>query len=280
VKPQHASQTHTESSAPRRRTRRAIHPTLAWAGIVGPMLFTAVFLAQEFSRRGEYDPMAEPVSALEAGPAGWIQQVNFLIFGVLTIAHAVGQHAGMLPMRRGVAGPVLLAITGIGALISGTFPLYEDAAGVTQFPVGHRVGGLTFFLISPAALIVLSRSMRRDPAWRPLARYTFVSGVVLAALAVVTLVLVLPDDALLHDWAGLIQRITILAVLFPCRIILSIRLLSMARDQIRRGSPRTEWDRPICPTTAPGSRSARSTRATRTRRPGCWTPPLHRPSDP
>jgi hypothetical protein len=66
--------------------------------------------------------------------------------------------------------------------------------------------------------------MRRDPAWRPLARYTFISGLVLAALAVVTLVLVLPDDALLHDWAGLIQRITVLAVLFPCRIILGIPL--------------------------------------------------------
>jgi hypothetical protein len=201
------------------------------------VLFTAVFVAQEVFRRGEYDPLAEPVSALEAGPAGWVQQVNFLIFGLLTIAHAIGQHLGMLPTRGGVTGPVLLAITGIGALIAGIFPVYEDAAGVTQFPVGHRVGGLMFFLVSPAALIALSRRMRHDPVWRPLAGYTFVSGLVLAALAVVTLGLVLPDGALLHDWAGLIQRITVLAVLFPCRIILGVRLLSIARDQSWRSSP-------------------------------------------
>ena len=136
----------------------------------------------------------------------------------------------MLPTRRGVAGPVLLALTGIGALIAAIFPLYENAVGVTQFPVGHQVGGSMFFLVSPIALIMLSGRMRHDPAWRPLAPYTFLSGLVLVALAVVTLGLVLPDDAPLHDWAGLVQLITILAVLFPCRIILGIRLLRVARS--------------------------------------------------
>src|SRR5215211_8924406 len=57
----------------------------AWAGIIGPMLFTAAFLAQEAFRRGEYDPLAEPVSALEAGPYGWIQRLNFVMLSLLTI---------------------------------------------------------------------------------------------------------------------------------------------------------------------------------------------------
>ena len=48
----------------------------AWAGILGPVLFTAGFLAQEAFRRDGYDPLAEPVSALEAGPNGWVQQTN------------------------------------------------------------------------------------------------------------------------------------------------------------------------------------------------------------
>jgi hypothetical protein len=138
------------------RTNRAVHPTLAWAGIAAPVIFTALFYVQETVRREEYDPLGEPVSALEAGPAGWIQQVNFVIFGLLTITHAIGQHAGMLATRRGVAGPLLLAATGIGSLISGLFPVREDAAGVTDIPLGHLVGGLTFFLVSPVALIVLA----------------------------------------------------------------------------------------------------------------------------
>lgn len=40
-------------------------------------------------------------------------------------------------------------------------------------------------------------------------------------------VLVMPDDAPLHDWAGLAQRLLILVVLFPCRIVLSLRLLQV-----------------------------------------------------
>ena len=217
-----------ESSAS--RTRRAVHPALAWTGIVGPVLFTAAFLVQEAFRRGEYDPLAEPVSALETGPTGWIQQVNFLIFGVLTITHALGQHAGMLPSRGGWVGPLLLAITGVGAVLSGAFPLYDDAAGVTQFPPGHLLGGLTFFLVSPLALIALSIRMRSDPAWRPLAAYTLVSGLVLIAMDVITLRFVFPDDAALHEWAGLVQRLTILVMLFPCRIILAARLLTITNN--------------------------------------------------
>jgi len=220
------------------RARRAVHPILAWAGIAAPVIFTALFLVQEAFRREEYDPLAEPVSALEAGPAGWIQQVDFVVFGLLTIAHAIGQHAGMLATRRGVAGPALLALTGVGSLVSGFFPIREDAAGVTEIPVGHLVGGLTFFLVSPVALILLAGRMRRDPAWQSLARYTFVSGLVLVALDIMTLALVFPDDGPLHDWAGLIQRITILGVLFPCRIVLAVRLLTIAGDQRRQGSGR------------------------------------------
>ena len=80
----------------------------AWAGIIGPALFTAAFLVQEVFRRGEYDPLAEPISALEAGPNGWIQQINFVVFGLLTIAFAVALHRGMRPIRAGIAGPALL----------------------------------------------------------------------------------------------------------------------------------------------------------------------------
>jgi len=36
-----------------------------------------------------------------------------------------------------------------------------------------------------------------------------------------------PSEAPLHDWAGLAQRLLILVVLFPCRIVLSLRLLQV-----------------------------------------------------
>ena len=209
--------------------RRSALPALAWAGIVGPILFTVVFLAQEALRRGDFNPVAEPVSALEAGPNGWVQRLNFLVFGLLTMAHAIGLHRGMRPVRGGWAGPALLFLTGMGALVSAAVPWREDAAGIAYAPVGHIVGGMIFFLGSPAALIVLSRRMRHDPSWRSLATYTLGAGLVLLALAVVGIVFVRPDAAPLHDWAGLHQRIMVVAVLFPCRVALGVRLHSIAR---------------------------------------------------
>ncbi len=60
----------------------------AVAGMIGPILFTVGFVVQGLFRRGEYDPVAETVSALEAGPNGWVQQLNFLRFRILMMIFA------------------------------------------------------------------------------------------------------------------------------------------------------------------------------------------------
>jgi hypothetical membrane protein len=201
---------------------------LAWAGIIGPVLFTAVFLAQEAFLVHDYSPLAEPVSALEAQPHGWVQQINFVAFGLLTIAFAVGLGRGVRPTRAGAAGPALFLVSGVGLLGAAIFPLSKDATGVTIFPVGHVIAGNAFFLSSALALIVVSLRLRRDPRWRGLATYTLAAGIAVVAGGIVMNVLVIPDDASLHDFAGLAQRLIILVVLFPCRIALSLRLLRVA----------------------------------------------------
>lgn len=213
----------------RQRLAARTQALFAWAGIVGPILFTAAFLAQEAFRRGEYNPIAEPVSALEAGPNGWIQQANFVIFGLLTFAFAVGLHRGVRPTRAGLAGPALLFVSGVGLLLAAIFPLREDAAGVTFDPGGHVVAGLMFFASSAVGLIVVSRRLVRDPRWRGIAPYTLAAGVVALAGLVFVSALVMPDSAPLDDWAGLAQRALIILVLFPCRIALSLRMLQVNR---------------------------------------------------
>ena len=201
----------------------------AWAGLVGPILFSAVFIVQEMLRREEFNPVAEPVSALEAGPNGWVQQLNFVVFGVLTIAFAAGLHRGMRrATRTDVLGPALFLVSGVGLLLAAVFPLREDAAGVTYDPGGHFVAGLLFFSSTALALIAVSRRAARDRSWRSIAPYTLVAGVVALAAFVLMGALVMPDDAPLHAWAGLAQRAVILVVVFPCRIVLSIRLLRTA----------------------------------------------------
>lgn len=205
----------------------------AWAGIIGPVLFTACFLLQEAFRQDEYSPMAEQVSALEAGPNGWIQQVNFVILGVLTIIFAFGLHRALRDTRLGIIGPLLIGVSGAANILAAVFPLEEDSSGETYDPGGHMVAGILFFLTSSLALLVLAHRLRQDERWRGLAAYVAASGALALVGFVLMGTLVIPDDAPLHDWAGLGQRVIVLAILFPPRILIAVRLLSAADDSQR-----------------------------------------------
>jgi hypothetical membrane protein len=200
-----------------------------WAGITGPVLFTVIFLALETVRR-DFDPVRLPVSALEAGRYGWVQQVSFAVFGVLTVVCAAGIHRGLRKTSRGIVGPILLGVSGVAALAAGVFPLRLDAAGQVYDPGGHTVAGITFFLTSALALVILSRRVAADPARRSLAGWTLAAGIACLVGFGVMGTLVIPDDAPLHDWAGLGQRAIVILALFPARVALSIRLLTIGRS--------------------------------------------------
>lgn len=203
---------------------------LAVAGIVGPILFTVAFIGQELFRLDEYSSLAETVSALEAGPNGWIQQVNFVVFGLLTIAFAVGLHRGIRPSRLGIAGPAILLLSGVGGLLAAAFPLAEDADGATFDPGGHIVAGSMFFLSSALGLVLISRRLAHDSVWQSLSRYVLATGIAALIGFAVMGILVMPDEAPLHEWAGLGQRVLILGIVFPCRIVLAIRLLRVTKE--------------------------------------------------
>lgn len=199
----------------------------ALAGITGPILFTSVFLVQQLARHDTYDWVSEPVSNLEAGPHGWVQQANFVVFGVLMAAFAGGMHRGVARSRLSRLGPPLLGLCSVGLFIAAAFPIEQDAQGVAYDPGYHFVGGVTFFLSSGLALLALSHSLRADPRWGTvLPRWTLVAGL-LALVGFVTLgAFAIGEDTPLHGYAGLAQRVVILTVTFPCLVALALRLRS------------------------------------------------------
>jgi len=207
--------------------RRAVVAALAAAGIVGPILFTVVFIVQGLLRPG-YSPVADPISALATGPNGWVQDLNFIVLGVLMIAYAVGLHLGARPARAGILGPALLAAAGAGAVLSGIVPLQAVADGLTYEPVGHTVAVFVAFLGAGGGLILMSRRMAGDPSWRSLANYTLATGIAIVVLFLAVGALASTPDAPLYRWFGLAQRV-LLAVWYPCLIILALRLLGITR---------------------------------------------------
>lgn len=216
------------------RTTRASRTTTAdlrWpalGGIVGPILFIATFLAQQWARSDTYDWVAEPVSNLEAGPQGWVQQANFIVFGLLMAAFAVGMSRGVTKSRLSWVGPAFLGLCSAGLFLAAIFPIEEDAQGVAYDPGFHFVAGVTFFLSSGLALLALSRSLAHDGRWGRLPRYALVAGL-LAFVGFVTLgAFAIPDGAPLHPYAGLAQRVVLVTVTFPCLVLLAVRLHRIA----------------------------------------------------
>ena len=159
---------------------------------------------RRLSAASEYSPIAEPVSALEAGPNGWVQQVNFVVFGVLTIAFALGLHRGLRPTRAGIVGPALLFLSGIGLSARRGLP----AAGGRRRrdlrpgrPHRRRVHVLPDQR-GRADRRVASTGARPEVA-EPRRRTRSPPGSSRSPGSSPMGALVMPDDAPLHDWAGL-----------------------------------------------------------------------------
>jgi hypothetical membrane protein len=200
---------------------------LAAAGIAGPIIFAVVGLVQSVLRQ-DHNLVAHPISALAAGPSGWVQNVNFLLFGLLMIAYAVGLHLGVRPSRWGAVGFAFLVLSGIGLMWGGLFPATDATGAFDEDRVLHIPGFIMTFLGGGIGLIAMSRRMARDPRWKSVSTYALATGIAMLVLILVGGGLVRPPGAPLHAWFGLFQWV-LLAVWYPCTIILALRLLRLAR---------------------------------------------------
>ena len=159
----------------------------AWAGVVGPTLFVAVFTVEGWLRPG-YDPASTFISALSLGPRGWIRIASFVVTGACFLLFARGLGAQFPDGKASRAGPVLMAVIGVGLLVSG--PCVMDPMG-TPLPemswhgLAHNVLGAVVFSVGPASLFVFFRRFRADPDWHPLAAWTLAAGLVMTTADVV-----------------------------------------------------------------------------------------------
>ncbi len=206
--------------------RRSAIAALAVAGIVGPIIFAMVALVQSLLQP-DHSLVAHPISALAAGPSGWVQDVNFLVFGSFMIAYAIGLHLGVRPTRWGVVGLAFLVLSGVGLVWVGLFPATDATGAFDENRVLHIPGFIITFLGAAIGLILMSRRMAGDPRWRSLATYALATGIAMLVLFLAGGGLVRPPAAPLHSWLGLFQWV-LLAVWFPCTVVLALRLLRVA----------------------------------------------------
>src|SRR5215472_3883042 len=110
-----AGQAESPSSGLVKSLRSPLTLGLVSCGGVGAFLFTATYLFEGITRPG-YDAWQQPISALSLGPGGWVQQINFAVFGVLTLLSAVGWYRFLAPGCNAIWFPLLQGIAGLGLI--------------------------------------------------------------------------------------------------------------------------------------------------------------------
>jgi hypothetical protein len=186
----------------------------AWAGIIGPTLFAATFTIEGWLRPG-YHPLGMFVSALSLGPRGWVQIVNFVVFGTLLLAFSRGVAAEFQDGKASRAGPILLTIIALSILASGPFvmdPAATPPAEMTLHGILHQFFGAVAFSLMPVSCFVFWRRFRADPKWRSFHSWTLSVGIMIVA-AVLLLKIAQTSPSVLGQWVGLFQRLALVPYL-------------------------------------------------------------------
>lgn len=192
---------------------------LVFCGILAPILFTFLVVVESFMRPG-YSQTYNFVSDLGVGPHAIIQNINFVIFGLLSICFAFGLRE-CLPAPQGRAikiGVWLVIIFGLGVLLAGVFP--EDY--LSQGP--HNLVSSTAFVSIIAAQLFIWRGLKNadDTVWGKYRTYSLISGL-LSLILVLVLKVVISDFS---DYQGIIQR-AFLAVPWIWLEVTALKLYSM-----------------------------------------------------
>jgi Protein of unknown function (DUF998) len=194
-------------------TRRStVMRFLLTCGVVGPPLFVAAILIEGATRPG-YSAVRNHASQLGLTSLGWMQQANFLIYGALVLAFAIGLRAALGRGKGSVAGPILLAGYALALIVAGIFPTdpgngYPPGVATPPHPTTHGMihggaGGIVFVTLT-AAIFVLSRCFAGQPGGRQWGVFSRATGLVVLAFFIMSVGPWFPS------MLGLLQRVAII----------------------------------------------------------------------
>jgi hypothetical membrane protein len=170
----------------------------AICGIVAPIFFWFMVVIESLLRPG-YSQYYNFVSDLGVGHLSILQNINFVVFGILTIGLAIGLKNGLpSPKTRTLkAGIWFVILFAIGVLLAGVFP--ESYL----WAIPHNIVSATAFVAIIAAQLFIWQGLKdKDRTmWGRYATYSLISG-----LLSLILVILLKVAMLYGFYPGLSQR--------------------------------------------------------------------------
>lgn len=176
----------------------------ALAGIIGPILFwlALILLGQTQSA---YSALRSDISLLSLGANGWIQTVNFVVFGLLVIIFQTGLQRAVAPGKAWGTLNVLALAFGLGLLAIAVFP--TDRVGTwTIHGIIHLGIVVALALVLPVICLMTAARLKPYASWMGYAEFSVLIGVVVAVLTVMLLLAWSGIWPALHPWLGLYER--------------------------------------------------------------------------
>jgi len=191
---------------------------LVICGIVAPILYSIVGIVLGHLTPGYRHPI-QLMSELGAVGAPYSIIMNIFGFGLLGLLltlFSIGLSKGTCL----AAGPFLIALSGLGLMLTGAFPCDPGCISFTIIGSLHSVFATMTGVLMVVGILMMAHQFRFDMKWNKYWRYTFLTGLLTALLGTGLLLLNLPG------WAGVMQRLTMAIPLLWIELI-SIRLLRL-----------------------------------------------------
>lgn len=193
-------------------------------GVIGAALLSVVFTIEGAVRPG-YDPWRDSINSLSLGPGGWVQRVNFVVYGLLVATSAVGWRAALVPGAGATWAPLLRLIAGLGYVVCGI---------CSQDPAPGYPPGAAVHATPTAICLVLARRFAREPRWRGWATYSIVT-ILLVCAFMTTYGVALAH----HGPAGLLEHLagsseSLWELIFVARLLLGNGHVSLAGAALTR----------------------------------------------
>jgi len=201
----------------------------AWAGMIGATLFVLIFTLEGWYRPG-YKPLEMFVSALSLGSRGWIQILNFLIFGTLLFVFSWSVAAEFPNGKASRGGVIILRTLAICLFLAGPFVMDPINPPMTFHGTVHAILGWIVFPLMPISCFVFLGRFLEDPNWQYLQWVTLGLGL-LSALGLVLLTMAANSADMrnvFNHQLGLIQR-TILVPFMVWIFIFALGLLKRSK---------------------------------------------------
>jgi hypothetical protein len=184
--------------------KSSAHRQLRWVGVAIPVLWFGILFAAGALRPG-YDHVRQYMTELTVGDNAWLAQLDFFVVGplVLLFAYAL-KNAGGPPI-----GALLIAVKGVAIIVGGLFIGDVDIGVRTTSGLVHNLSVVIGSVAMAAAIVAITIAWRRAVVFSIAAAAVIVIATVL--LAVATPQGTGSPDSPLAPWAGLLQRLSMLA---------------------------------------------------------------------